>query len=144
MVKQANNYLYEVMNRCIEEMDNEHHCVFEHSYKTDDQLKTRLSSRVEGVKGASCFYEDVDIAETVSDIIYDSMEILPWLKNTAEKTDLVVYAEYPDCGKKFLKSREHDWSTGAINCNTVALVLGKKTDIAGCVTKMYIKTCYPI
>lgn len=135
------SYYYELINRCIDEMNNEHHAVFEHSYKTDEQLKLRVGC--EGVIGASCFHEDMDIVETISDILYDAVEIIPWLKNASANEDLRLVIKHPNCGKKYLKSRNHDWSKGAIPCNSIVVFLGKKMDMAGCVTGMYIKTAFP-
>lgn len=140
MVKQS--YYYELINQCIDAMNNEHHVVFEHSYKSDEQLKNRVSC--EPIEGASCFNEDIDIVDLVSDIIYDAVEILPWLKNSSITGDIRLVHKMPSCGRKFLKSRTHDWSTGAIECNTVVVFLGKQIDMAGGVTKMFIRTAFPI
>lgn len=144
MKQYKNKYLYSLIEECVESMNNNHHCIYEHSYKSDEQLKTRISCRQEAIRGASCFNEDCDILEIVSDIIYESTLILPWLKlDESGKSDLRLVQEVPNCGKKFLKGFDHNWKDGAITCNKVIVILGKKLDKAGCVVQMYVKTAYP-
>lgn len=134
-------YLYEVIEKCVEKVLSEkNHAVYEHEYKTDDQLKTRCA--VEKTAGASCFTKGVDVAEKIVDIIYDSTIIIPWLDSQTD-CDLLIAVDEPKCGKKFLRSGNHVWANGSLECDKIILVLGKEKDIAGCLTKMYVKTCYP-
>ena len=145
MRQSKNMYFYGLIEECINSMDDEHHCVFEHSFKSDEQLKTRISCRQESIRGASCFNEGDDIVEIVSDIIYDAPEVLPWLKldEPSGKSDLRLVQEVPNCGKKYLRSYSHNWENGPIVCNKIVIILGKKLDKAGCVVQMYIKSAYP-
>lgn len=134
-------YLYEVIENCVENVLSEkNHAVYEHEYKTDEQLKTRCAT--EKTAGASCFNEGVDVAEKIADIIYDSTIIIPWLDSKTDD-DLLVVTDEENCGRKFLRSGSHVWADGALTCTKVVLILGKARDMAGCVTKMYVKTCYP-
>lgn len=134
-------YLYDVVGECVDSIENnEIHAVFEHEYKTDEQLKTRCA--IEKTKGASCFNKGVDIVEKIVDIIYDSTNIIPWLAADTDE-DLIITVDEENCGKKFLRSGSHVWADGALACSKIILILGKDRDIAGCVTKMYVKTCYP-
>lgn len=140
-MKQPKNkieYLYGIIEDCVESLE-EHHAVFEHSYKTDEELKTRCA--VEKTAGASCFNKGVDVAEKIADIIYDSVEILPWLKSTVNDP-LRIVVEEEACGKKFLKDKKHNWDEGALICNKVVLLLGKEVDKYNCLVRMYVITCY--
>lgn len=142
MIKQSRNeYLYEVIEKCINNLSSEHHAVYEHMYKTDEQLKTRCA--VEKTEGASCFNAGTDIIEVVSDIIYDSVEILPWLANKDAADILRLVVASPNCGRKFLNSGRHNWKDGAIICNEVVVFLKKISDKCGCVTRLELVTVYP-
>lgn len=137
-----NKYAYtaQMIEKCSESLKNSH-AVFEHGYKTDEQLMTRCS--VEDVKGASCFYEEIDIEEIILDMMYEAEGLPQWLCSGKELYFRTVM-DYEGCGKKFLKSRSHDWTTGAIPCNKVVLILGKNVDVAGCCTRLFVYTCYPV
>lgn len=143
-MKQAQSkmdYIYALIEECVESITQDTHAIIEHQYKTDEQLKTRVS--VEKTIGASCFAKDVDAVELITDCIYDSIEILQWMKNNKVTEDLIIHLEQDGCGKKFIKNRTHNWEDGAIVCNVVTVILGKKMDKAGCLTGIFLKTAYP-
>jgi hypothetical protein len=134
-------YFYEVIETCVEGLLSvKSHAVYEHEYKTDEQLKTRCA--IEKTAGASCFNEGVDVVEKIVDIIYDSTVIIPWL-DSETNDDLLIVTEEKGCGRKFLRSGNHVWADGALVCDKIILILGKRRDMAGGVTGMYVKTCYP-
>ena len=140
MGQSRNEYLYTLIEECIESLTNIRHAIYAHAYQDDDSLKTRC--KAESVRGASCFHEGVDIVEIIEDIIYDANELLPWMKLPGTNAlRLVVPA--PACGRKFLNAASHDWKTGPIECNRIVVILGKKVDKIGCVTNIYVKTAYP-
>lgn len=134
-------YFYQLIEECVETFNEAHHAIFEHSFKTDEQLMNRI--RCESVDGASCFSKEMDIVEVVSDIIYESTELLKWMKEK-DDGDLRLSEPVENCGKKYLSSKAHDWRKGAIPCNTVIVILGKKYDISGSVIGIYVKTAYPV
>ncbi len=116
------------------------HAVEEHSYVEDELLKNRI--RVERVRGASCFSKDTDIRAMIVKMVRNSAKILVWL-DSDRKEDFVIKAKKADCGKKFLNDKSHNWSNGALPCDTIVLILGKRFDKAGCLEGFYVKTCYP-
>ncbi len=133
-------YFYGLIEECIDSLGSLEHAVYAHSFQDDEKLKDRC--RAEKVRGASCFNEGDDIVEIVADILYDSTELLAWMKMTGDE-DLRLVVEQPACGKKFLKDFRHDWEAGALICDRIVVVLGKKLDQGGCLTKIFVRTAYP-
>lgn len=133
--------IYDSMNRFISSLNPECHAVFEHEYVPDEKLKTRI--KAEKVLGASCFSEGCDIIELISDIIYDSTEIVLWLKNESIKEDLRIVTEVQECGKKYMR-KNHVWQQGAIPCNHVVVIVRKIFDRYGYFDKIVLVTAYPI
>lgn len=133
---------YEMIGDLIDRLTEEkHHAVYEHEYKTDEQLKTRIA--VEKKNAASCFNEGIDITEVIIDAIEESSEILPWLTKSSEDI-LIIKAECENCGKKFLRSIEHNWENGAITCNQFEVILSKYRDKYSFVDYIYLYTAYPV
>lgn len=133
--------IYEYINQFVESLNSECHAVFEHEYVSDENLKTRI--KAESVSGASCFYDGCDVIELISDIVYDSTDIVIWLKNDEIREDLRIVADIPSCGKKYMR-KNHVWSDGAIQCDHVIVLLRKIYDKYGCLDKVVLLTAYPI
>ena len=132
-------YFYEIIEECVEKLSSEkHHAVYEHEYKSDEQLKTRC--RTERIMGASCFNKGINVTKVIEDMIYDSPQLMPWLFSNESILRIAVKSKH--CGKKFLKDQKHNWNDGAIVCNNILLFLEKEYDKANCVTGIHILTCY--
>lgn len=58
--------------------------------------------------------------------------------------NLIIKVECENCGKKFLRSIEHNWEDGAITCNQIEIILSKKNNDYGYVNYIYLYTAYPI
>lgn len=134
-------YLYGLIDECIDGLGNLDHAVYMHEFQSDEELQHRC--KTSSVRGASCFNEGDDICEIVTDIIYDAPELIPWMKLPGDE-DLRLVVEVPACGKKFLKDfSAHDWADGALTCDHIVVILGKKLDFAGCLTSIFVRTAYP-
>ena len=96
----------------------------------------------EDVKGASCFFQNINIEELICDMMYDSPDLPKWLC-TGKEPYFRIVCDMEQCGKKYLKGKAHNWQDGPIICNQVLLFLGKDTDAAGGCTRLYVLTCYP-
>lgn len=133
-------YIYELIDECVENLSSvKHHAVYEHEYKTDEQLKNRCT--VEKTAGASCFNEGVDVTEKIIDIIYDSADIVTWLASNSKDVLRVVTLE-ENCGKKYITNFNHNWNNGSLSCSQIVLFLEKDFDKAGCLIGMHVLTCY--
>ena len=120
--------------------EKKHHAVYEHEYKTDEQLKTRIA--VEKKLAASCFAENMDVTETVCNIIEESPDVVNWILNSKDDF-LRIKVEMKDCGKKYLKNINHNWNDGAIICNYVTVILGKDYDNYKYINGIHLLTAYP-
>lgn len=135
-------YVYEIIEKCVEELETGTcHAILEHTQKTDEQLINRIA--VEKTLGASTFSEEVDAVELISDCIYDSVELISWIKQDRIKEDIIIHSDCPACGRKFIKDWSHNWQDGSLPCNTVTVILGKRFDEGNCLVGIYVKTAYP-
>lgn len=50
-MRQSNEYFYQIMEECVEALDNCSHAAFEHSFMDDEKLKNRIANKISGVKG---------------------------------------------------------------------------------------------
>lgn len=132
---------YEMIGDLIDRLtEKKHHAVYEHEWKTDEQLKTRIA--VEKKPAASCFNEGTDITELIINAIEESSEVLPWLTKSNEDI-LIIKTACENCGKKFLRSIEHNWEDGAITCDYVIVIIGKDYDSCKYISGIHLLTAYP-
>ena len=141
MAEMYNTYQFvaDMIEDCSETL-HDCHAVYEHSFKTDEYLMNRCLT--EDVKGASCFFQNINIEELICDMMYDSPDLPKWLC-TGKEPYFRIVCDMEHCGKKYLKGKAHNWQDGPIICNQVLLFLGKDTDAAGGCTRLYVLTCYP-
>ena len=117
-----------------------------HINMTDQELIDRLLD--EDITGSSSFYGDKDevaliIRDTLLDEEYESpLQIAEWLEDYSSDDEIVMLKTYNyPIGKTFLRSQNHDWSKGAMDCYTAVVVLQKisrKEDFG-----WRVKTAYP-
>lgn len=138
-MKQA--LVYNLIEECCENLTAEHHAVFEHEYKSDEKLMTRI--KAEHTIGASCFNPDIDIVEAIKDAIYESETLLSYMKNDEVKDAFRISYEMENCGKKYLR-KDHDWSQGALACDHIIVIVQKVYDKYGYCSKLVVLTAYPV
>lgn len=135
-------YVYQIIEKCVENLQEiPSHAILEHTGKSDEQLINRIA--VEKTQGASTFADGLDAVELISDCIYDSVELISWIKNNRITEDIIIHSEYSNCGRKFIKDRSHNWEDGSLPCDTVTVILGKVFDKGNCLIGIYVKTAYP-
>ena len=117
------------------------HACYEHEYMTDEKLMQRVILGKQS--GKSCFNKDIDIQGVICDMLESSGDIIKWLRDVNSDKYLQIEEEMPNCGRKYLRSKNHNWEDGAITCDKVILILVKDTDLAGGVERIDVVTCYP-
>lgn len=142
-MSQSISYYYKIVEESLDNLNLLSHACTEHAYAPDFYLQCRIKGQ--HVKAASCFNKDVDVAEIIREVVESQDGLVSWLKDPTNNERIFTSeeGEYPNIGRKFLNSREHNWEDGAIPCNQVVVICGKHFDEAGCLTDIYVKTCYP-
>lgn len=140
MKQSGNEYYYSLIEELIESITIEHHAVYGHANMDDEILKTRSS--IEHLD-ASCFNgNSEETIEIITDVVYEDINLLAWMKSNVRE-DYIINVRKEGCGRKFLHKGSHNWQNGAIVCNNVRVILGKRFDVSGALTALYLITAYP-